>query len=102
MNPHIVKLTLIFPPLLEAALIETMQAAPGSPGFTLLHAQGHGSGFARASAAEQVRGHVERRVLIAMLASEELDGVLALLREQVPSPDVVWWVEPVLRQGRLA
>lgn len=102
MNAPLSKLTLIFPPLLEAAVTEAMQTAPGSPGFTLLPAQGHGSGFAHASAAELVRGHVERRVLIAVVASAELDGVLALLGEQVPSREVMWWVEPVLRQGRLA
>lgn len=102
MNPAFSKLTLIFPPLLEAVVTEAMHDMPGSPGFTLLHAQGHGSGFARASAAEQVRGHVERRVLIAVVANDELDGVLARLGEQVPAPEVVWWVEPVLRQGRLA
>lgn len=101
MNP-LSKLTLIFPPLLEQAVTEAMHTMPGSPGFTLLHAQGHGSGFARASAAEQVRGHVERRVMIAVVASNELDSVLAHLAKQLPAADVVWWVEPVLRQGRLA
>lgn len=97
-----VRLNLIFHPTLEDTVTDTLMADPALPGFTLLHAEGHSSDFARASIREQVRGRVDQRVLWMVLERERLDDVLAALRERIASSDVRWWVEPVLAGGRLA
>lgn len=96
-----VRLTLVFPPAIEEALSEAMITAPQSPGFTLLHAQGHGSDFLHASSAEQVRGSIDRRIIWAVIEAETLQPLIASIRERVRSHDVVWWSEPVLERGRL-
>jgi hypothetical protein len=98
----LVRLNLIFPPSLEDSVTEALVSEPGMPGFTLLQAEGHTGDFSRASAGERVRGRVQRRVLWVVIERERLDEVLAVLRKEVASTDVRWWVEPVLAGGRLA
>lgn len=102
MTTTLIRLTLIFPPALESALSEALITAPQSPGFTLLHAEGHSSDFPHASTAEQVLGRVDRRVIWAVMNAEALHPLIRVIRERVPSHDVVWWSEPVLELGRLA
>lgn len=97
-----VRLNLIFPPSLEDTVTDALVSDPAMPGFTLFHAEGHTSDFAHASASEQVRGRIERRVLWVVIERERLDEVLAVLRREVASTDVRWWAEPVLAGGRLA
>lgn len=97
-----VRLNLIFPPALENAVTDALIADSALPGFTLLHAEGHSSDFAHASAGEKVRGRVDRRVLWIVIERERLDEVLAALRRRVASTDVRWWAEPVIARGRLA
>lgn len=96
-----VRLVLVFPPRLELAVTEALVATPGMPGFTLLQAEGHSGDFTRASAAEQVRGRVERRVLWMLLPPAQVEDVLAQLRREVDAHEVRWWLEPVLAMGRL-
>lgn len=96
-----VRLVLLFPPWLEAALTEVIVAGAGVPGFTLLHAEGHSSDFSHASAAEQVRGRVQCRVLWMLLPQAQVDAVLDLLRRELDGQDVRWWLEPVLAMGIL-
>lgn len=98
----LVRITLVFPPALEEELSETLITMPRSPGFTLLHALGHGSDFAQASTAERVRGSVDRRVIWVVLEAERLHPFIDSIRERVRSHDVVWWAEPVLERGTLA
>lgn len=97
----LIRLTLVFPPSLESALSEALITAPHAPGFTLLHAEGHSSDFPSASTAEQVRGRIDRRVIWAVMDAAALQPLLQLLRERVPSRDVMWWSEPVLDLGKL-
>ena len=97
----IVRLNLVFPPRLETALTEALVAGAGLPGFTLLQAEGHSSDFSTASAAEQVHGRVQRRVLWMLLPRAQVDTVLVALRGQVDAQEVRWWIEPVLAMGRL-
>ena len=96
-----VRLVLVFPPRLETALTGALVAEAGLPGFTLLQAEGHSSDFSTASAAEQVHGRVQRRVLWMLLPRAQVDTVLAALRGQVDAQEVRWWIEPVLAMGRL-
>jgi hypothetical protein len=97
----LVRLSLVFPPRLETALTEALVAGAGLPGFTLLQAEGHSSDFSTASAAEQVHGRVQRRVLWMLLPQAQVEAALATLRGQVDAQEVRWWIEPVLAMGRL-
>jgi hypothetical protein len=96
------KLTIAFPPDLEDDIVECLLDRPEYVGgFSVVSAEGHGHGFARASVRERVRGRVARRLLYAILEQERLPTVLERLRDTVRNPSVAYWVEPVLDFGRL-
>lgn len=97
------KLTVAFPPDLEDDIVECLLDLPDDVGgFTVVPAEGHGQGFARASVRERVRGRVARRLLYVILETDRLPRVLEQLREAARSPTVAYWVEPVSEFGRLA
>ena len=96
------RLTLAFPPTVEASLIELLlEQDPPLPGFTTIAAEGHGADFAGASIHEQVRGRIRQRLLLMVLPADRVDSLVASLREALPNPHVIWWVEPVIDFGRL-
>ena len=76
----LVRLSLAFPPSLEAAITEVLIAAPELPGFTLFNAEGHSSDFSSASTAERIRGRIDQRVLWMIVEQGSYQQVLALLR----------------------
>ena len=97
------RLTIAFPPALEARIVELLlEQEPPLPGFTILRGEGHGADFSRASIREQVRGRVDRRILMLILPQAQAMALLDTLREAVPNPQTAWWLEPVLAFGRLA
>ncbi len=97
------RLTIAFPPALEARIVELLlEHEPPLPGFTVLRGEGHGADFSRASVREQVRGRVDRRILMIILPQAHAEALLDALRSAVPNPQVAWWLEPVLAFGRLA
>lgn len=97
------RLTLLAPRELEDALVAAMLAMqPDVPSFTTTPASGHGEPFVAARIEEQVRGRVDRAMLWLVLPTEDVERVLTTLRERVPSPDIIWWLEPVDAMGRLA
>ena len=98
---EMIRLNLVFPPRLESLVIDTLTADARMPGFTVLRAEGHTSSFAKASASEQVRGRVERRVLWMLIDATMKDEVIELLAKNVDSRDLRWWSERVLDMGRL-
>ena len=60
------QLTLAYPrPAERQLLADLLEIDPDLAGFTTLHAEGHGHGFARASVEEQVSGRAERAVSVA-------------------------------------
>lgn len=98
----LLRLTLIFPPVLEPAITAVLISEPRCPGFTLFDAEGHTGDFESASVTERVLGHVKRRVLWMVLDAQHGNAVLDLLRERIHSRQVRWWLEPVLNEGHLA
>lgn len=101
MNGARVRLTLVFPPALEPAIIEALAADPRLPGFTVFTAEGHGRDFAGASPVEIVRGRMDQRVLWIVAAAEEVSTILDSLKGRVRSREVIWWLESLLDFGRL-
>ena len=97
------RLNLVFPTALENAVTTALiEHEPPLPGFTLLAAEGHSGDFAHASVEERVRGRVGRRIVWMVLTREEASALVACLRKQVGSREVVWWTEPVESFGRLS
>ncbi|MBC7202531.1 MAG: DUF3240 family protein [Pusillimonas sp.] len=105
-DPHsrdnFIRLNLVFPPSLEDALTEALLSNPAAPGFTLLHAEGHGNDFSLASISEQVRGRTDRRVLWMVIPQPEMEPLLTNLKQSITSHEIRWWAEPIIASGKLA
>ncbi|MEZ5938245.1 MAG: DUF3240 family protein [Hyphomonadaceae bacterium] len=103
MAGDICRLTVVYPPEAEDALVDLLeQSEPRLPGFTTWHARGHGFGFASASHAERVSGSVSRGVLVVVAGRERAEDLLAELKEKTPIQGLMFWMEPVLAAGRLS
>jgi hypothetical protein len=101
MDHDLCKLTLVFPIASEDRILDfLLDSEPPLPGFTSLRAEGHGASFNGVSAREKVRGRVERRMAVLVLARERADALLADLRQQCPIADLTYWVESVERFGQ--
>lgn len=70
--------------------------------FISFPARGHGRDFTAASPGEQVRGHVETMVIVALLPDARLEPLLDMLRARFPSPRIAYWIEPVDASGDFA
>lgn len=102
MGPDLCRLTLVYPPASEDAIIETLMAmTPSLPGFTTWSGAGHGFGYDEASHTEKVRGHVARRMLTVIASRETAEAALETIRTNAPIPKLMFWIEPVLAGGRL-
>lgn len=97
-----VVLHLAFPAALEEDLIDFCHAQAGLlNGFTMFTAEGFGEGSRLYAAAEVVLGRARRRVLFSIIAAENVERVLAELREALPSREIVYWTTKVECFGRL-
>ena len=94
-------LRLNIPPDLEEDLVDLLLASSEVPGYQSYPTRGHGQVGAM-SIAEQVAGRRNRMQFEIVLGADGLETLLARLREALPVRDVIWWVLPVLRSGRLA
>jgi hypothetical protein len=96
-------LTIALPAGLEEELLDVLRAHPQwVNGFSVLRAEGFGSGAALLSSIEQVRGRSERRMVQVLLAQLHLEPLLEVLRNSFASSEVAWWTTPVTGFGRLA
>jgi hypothetical protein len=101
MDHDLCKLTLVFPSAAEEKIVDfLLDSEPALPGFTSLRAEGHGASFEGVSAREMVRGRVERRMAVLVLARERMERLLTELRAHCPVPDLTYWVESVERFGQ--
>ena len=97
------RLSLVYPPESDGVLIELLESVdPPLPGFTTWSANGHGQGFDGASHAERVSGRVSRRVATMVLPRTQADALLQHIGEKAPIRHLMFWIEPVLRAGRMA
>lgn len=103
MDQSLCKLTLVFPPAAEDAVVELLLASePPLPGFTSWTADGHGMGFDNASQGEKVRGRVRRCVLTLIATRDRNRALLGEIAAKLAIPRLLYWLEPVLEVGRLA
>ena len=94
-------LRLNIPPSLEEDLVDFLLASDDIRGFQSTEVSGHGQVGAM-SIAEQVAGRRHRVQFEIVLDTEATDALLDRLREAFPVRDVIYWVLPVTRSGRLA
>lgn len=98
-----VSLKLILPRALEARILDHLLQHPQWVGPFLTHqVEGHGAPEAIESASEQVRGRAERVQIEILMDARHVTELLAGLRAELPSADVVWWLSPVTDSGSLA
>ncbi|MBY0454814.1 MAG: DUF3240 family protein [Burkholderiaceae bacterium] len=95
-------LTLAAPSALEEELLDTLLAHPEiAPGFTVVHGQGIGTHVELSSAMERVQGRAGRVMVQVALAQSHLPALITTLKTTLPSPQVAYWVVPLLAFGRL-
>jgi hypothetical protein len=94
-------LRLNIPPDLEEDIVDLLLANPDIRGYQSFPIRGHGRVGAM-SIAEQVAGRRDRIQFEIVLVSETLEATLQQLKKSFPTPDVIYWVLPVLQSGRLS
>jgi hypothetical protein len=93
-------LNLILPKALEARSLDHLLMHPDWVGpFTTHRVEGHGDPDSIASPAEQVRGRAERVCIEILMDATQVEALLAQLRADLPSQEIVWWLTPVLASG---
>ncbi|MBC7213702.1 MAG: DUF3240 family protein [Burkholderiaceae bacterium] len=95
-------LTLALPQALEEELLDALLALPEQvPGFTVLQAQGVGAQVALPSSMEQVTGRARRVLVQVALRQDHVPSLLQALKQHLPSPQIAYWIVPLLAFGRL-
>ena len=94
-------LRLNIPPGLEEDIVDLLLANPEIRGYQSFPIRGHGRVGAM-TIAEQVAGRRDRVQFEIVLDDGVLESTLRSLKEAFPTPDVIYWVLPVLRSGRLS
>ncbi|WP_235839969.1 DUF3240 family protein [Derxia lacustris] len=96
-------LTVVAPVALQDELIDVLLGLPELVrGFTATPADGFGAGVRLPSAIEQVTGRARRVRLEVALTEAQIAPLLAALKAALPTPEIAYWVLPVLGFGRLA
>ena len=96
------EMTLAFPLTLEEQIIDFLLDHPQwVHGFSLIDAQGMGRGAGLKSAMEKVKGRSRRRLMIILLQNEDVMPLVEALREEFHSPDMAYWIIPLLSFGRM-
>ncbi len=94
-------LRLNIPPGLEEDVVDLLLASSEIRGYQSYPTRGHGQ-VGSMSIAEQVAGRRDRIQFEVVLDEAVLEQVLGALKEAFPVPDVIYWVLPILRSGRLS
>ena len=93
-------LTLAVPQALEEEILDLLWAHPEMvPGFTVLHGQGMGAHVALTSSMEQVQGRARRVLVQVALPQAQLPALIDTLKQALPSPQIAYWVLPLLDFG---
>ena len=93
-------LRLNIPPSLEEDVVDLLLASKDIPGFQSYPIRGHGQVGAM-TIAEQVEGRRKRVQFEIVLESRDLEALLDKLKEAFPLPDIIYWILPVSKSGRL-
>lgn len=95
-------LKLSLPRALTPRVVDHLLQHPDWVGpFTMYRIEGHGAPEGIIKAAEKVRGYADLMQIEILMDSSHVADLLADLRTDLPSKDVVWWLSPVLQIGTL-
>ena len=95
-------LTLTLPVHLEEEVLDTLLAHPDlASGFTVLPAQGLGTQVTLTTTLEQVQGRARRVQVQVALSQQVLPTLLGHLRDVIGSPQITYWVTPLMMFGHL-
>lgn len=96
-------LTLALPAALEEEVLDHLQACPEwVTGFSIAPAEGFGNGMSLPSTLEQVRGRARRRLITILMAQANIEPLLASLHAEFRSPEMAYWITPLIKFGRFA
>jgi len=96
-------LTIVLPQPLEEDLVDYMLEHPDwVSGFVIGRMEGTGQSVPLQGLSELVRGRSPRVQLQVVMARDEARQLIESLKSAFPSPEVAYWVTPVLEFGRLA
>jgi len=94
-------LRLNIPPGLEEDMVDLLLSSDDISGYQSYQTRGHGRVGAM-TVAEQVAGRRNRVQFEIVLNENVLDATLNRLKAAFPIKDVIYWVMPVLKSGRLS
>lgn len=101
--PNDTLLTLAIPATLEEDVLDFLSLHPAwATGFSVLAAQGMGQGATLQSTMERVQGRSGRKLVLVAGVGAHLLQLLEALAAEIPSPEVTYWLGPLLACGRLA
>ncbi|MCL2636206.1 MAG: DUF3240 family protein [Betaproteobacteria bacterium] len=97
-----VLLTLVMPDELAQEIEDLLLSrADLIKGFTVSHAEGHGSAVELVEAGELVAGHVPRTVIRSVGSETAMRAVIALIKQKLPRANVYFWLVPIIDMGRI-
>jgi hypothetical protein len=103
MNQHNCLMTISLPAALEEEVLDFLQSHPEwITGFSIIAAEGFGSGSRLRSTLEQVRGRAARMMIQTVMTDTDCTPLTAALFTQFPSDEIAWWTMPISGFGRLA
>jgi hypothetical protein len=103
MSSHDCQLTIAIPAMLEEDVLDFLgEHSEWVSGFTVVHAEGFGTGAQLLSTLEQVRGRAKRVLIMTLIDSTQHEILIATLSKRYPSNEIAWWTTPVSGFGRLA
>jgi hypothetical protein len=95
--------TLELPLALQEAVLDVLLAHPQwVRGVTVHQVQGMGVQTKLVSAMEHVQGRARRVMVQALMLHSEVPSLLQALKLEMRSPEVLYWVTPVLSSGSLS
>lgn len=96
-------LTLLLPKLLEEAIVgHLLDHSEWVADFSTCDVSGHGTAGVVRSVEELVRGATRRVQVQIVMNRADAVALIETLRARLSSPEVVYWLTPVLELGRLA
>ncbi|EGF31359.1 hypothetical protein IMCC9480_26 [Oxalobacteraceae bacterium IMCC9480] len=95
-------LTLAIPVTLEEDVLDFLTLHPQwARGFTIVDAEGMGSGATLLSTMEKVQGRCRRKLVLIAGVDSQLRDLLEALAAEIRNPDVAWWITALSGFGRL-
>lgn len=95
-------MTLAMPATLEESIIEFLRAHPEwFSGFSYMEAQGMGRGAGLSTPLEKVKGRARRHLFTLLIMQDDLAACINALRQEFHSPNMAYWVTPLITFGRL-